>query len=326
LMPLPKRFWGPWLVAIACLGGVGAAGANPLAAYLLGPGDTLEIAVAGFEQYTSSQVILPDGSIFLPDIGTVLAAGQTPAALQANLQQRFAKILVQPVVTLRVGKLRPVSVNVTGEVQRPGPLQLPPVGGNASPTVAFAIAQAGGVNQNADLRGVILQRIGSDGQSSRVVLNLAEAARSLDGPPDVLLRDGDSLFVPRLATPDQDVQAAIARSSFAPQAIRVAIVGEVRAPGEKQLPPNSSIARAIALSGGATDKANLGAVGYLRLDRQTGRVRQIGVNLSNLNDTTQLQDGDLIVVPKTDIAQVLDTIGNNLSPLFQSLVFLRIVQ
>ncbi|MFQ3679884.1 MAG: polysaccharide biosynthesis/export family protein [Pseudanabaenaceae cyanobacterium] len=325
-MVFPRRFWGTVAAAIALTGSVPVAGANPLAAYLLGPGDTLDIAVAGFEQYTSSQTILPDGSIFLPDVGAVLAAGQTPAALQAELQQRFAKILVQPVVTLRVGKLRPVSVNVTGEVQRPGPLQLPPVGGNTAPTVAFAIAQAGGVNQNADLRGVILQRIGSDGRPNRVVLNLAEAARSLDGPPDVLLRDGDTLFVPRLATPDPDVQAAIARSSFAPQTIRVAVVGEVRAPGEKQLPPNSSIARAIALSGGATDKANLGAVGYLRLDRQAGRVRQVGVNLSNLNDTTQLQDGDLIVVPKTDIAQVLDTLGNTLSPLFQSLVLLRVVQ
>lgn len=306
------------------------AASNPknFAAYLLGPGDVLDVGVIGFEQYATKQIILPDGTISVAEVGSVFAAGQTLESLQQELLKRFKRVVIQPSIVVRLTALRPVLINVTGEVQRPGPIQMQPVGilsasGAAqSPTISVALALVGGVNRNADLRGVVLRRYVPNGEPVSLTLDLVESATSLKGAPDILLRDGDALFIPKLAAPDQATQELIARSSFAPRGIRVAVVGEVRAPGEREVQPNISVSKAIAIAGGYTDKANLMAVGYLRLGRD-GKVKQQGVNISDLNDTTQLQDGDLIIVPKTDISSALDTVGNILSPLFNSLLLLR---
>jgi polysaccharide biosynthesis/export protein len=302
---------------------------NPknFAAYLLGPGDIIEFGVIGYEQYSSKQTILPDGTITIAEVGNIFAAGQTVESLQKELLKKFKRVVIEPSIVVRLTNLRPVLVNVTGEVQRPGPIQLQPVGvsstaASQSPTVSIALALVGGVNRNADLRGVVLRRFVPNGEPISLTLDLVESATSLKGAPDILLRDGDALFVPRLAVPDRETQELIARSSFAPRGIRIAVVGEVRAPGEREVQPNISVSRAIAGAGGYTDKANLMAVGYLRLGRD-GKVKQQGVNVSDLNDTTQLQDGDIIVVPKTDISSALDTVGNILSPLFNSILLLR---
>jgi polysaccharide biosynthesis/export protein len=303
---------------------------NPknFAAYLLGPGDNLEVGVIGYEQYSSKQTILPDGTISIAEVGNIFAAGQTVESLQKELLKRFKRVVIEPSIVVRLISLRPVLINVSGEVQRPGPIQLQPVGvlsstgGAQSPTVSIALALVGGVSRNADLRGVVLRRFVPNSEPISLTLDLVESATSLKGAPDILLRDGDALFVPKLAAPDRETQELIARSSFAPRAIRIAVVGEVRAPGEREVQPNISVSRAIAGSGGYTDKANLMAVGYLRLGRD-GKVKQQGVNVSDLNDTTQLQDGDIIVVPKTDISSALDTVGNILSPLFNSILLLR---
>jgi polysaccharide biosynthesis/export protein len=297
--------------------------AKNFAAYLLGPGDVLEIGVIGYEQYSSKQAILPDGTISVAEVGGIFAAGQTVDSLQQELLKKFKRIVIEPSIIVRLTNLRPVLVNVTGEVQRPGPIQLAAVGGGVqSPTVSIALALVGGVNRNADLRGVVLRRFVPNSEPISLTLDLVESATSLKGAPDILLRDGDALFVPKLAVPDRETQELIARSAFAPRGIRIAVVGEVRAPGEREVQPNISISRAIAGAGGYTDKANLMAVGFLRLGRD-GKVKQQGVNVSDLNDTTQLQDGDIVVVPKTDISSALDTVGNILSPLFNSLLLLR---
>ncbi|MDX1977461.1 MAG: polysaccharide biosynthesis/export family protein [Pseudanabaenaceae cyanobacterium bins.68] len=307
-----------------------AQNSNPknFAAYILGPGDILDVAVLGYEQFTTKQVILPDGTISIPEVGTVFAAGQTIEALQQDLLKRFKRVVIEPSVVVRLSTLRPVLVNVSGAVQRPGPIQLQPIGivgttgAVQAPTVSIALSLVGGVTREADLRGVVLRRFVPNDEPVSLTLDLVEAASSLNGPPDILLRDGDAVFVPKLSAPDRDAQELIARSTFAPRGIRIAVVGEVRAPGEREVQPNISVSRAIAIAGGYTDKANLMAVGFLRVGRD-GKVKQQGVNVSDLNDTTQLQDGDLIVVPKTDITAALDTVGNILSPLFNSILLLR---
>jgi polysaccharide biosynthesis/export protein len=307
--------------------------ANSVAAYLLGPGDLIDLRVFGYEEYTGVQVILPDGTITLPVIGTVLAAGQTPGQLTRNLTTRLKPLLVEALVSIRVIQLRPLLINVAGEVQRPGPLQLQGLtpsgaGGGTqigttfnAPTVSAAIAQAGGITKNADIRGVILKRYKPSGEAVTIVLNLWEALRSSDGTPDLLLRDGDTLFVPKARDNSELDPRLIARSTLAPKTVRVRVVGEVKAPGEREVQPNSTISSAVASAGGPTDKANLMAVTYVRLG-DNGTIQKQGVDLSNLNDTIQVQDGDLVIVPKTDISSILDTA----STIFNPLLLLRLVR
>lgn len=299
--------------------------------YLLGAGDQIEITVYEYEEYTGSHIILPDGSIVLPLLGRVPAADRTVDALGQELSQRLQTLLVNPVVTVGLTKLRPIRVNVAGEVRRPGPIQLQSLiptittasstTGNTTstsnpvqaPTLSSALLAAGGVTREADIRQVLLKRQQPQGEMVTTI-NLWEALTSGQSPQDLILRDGDSLFIPKLAPADVAQRQLTARSAFAPKTIRVQVVGEVKKPGEVEVAPQSSLSTAVAIAGGPTDKAKLRDVLFVRLN-DDGRVERKQVDLSNLADNLQVQEGDVIMVPKSSRATFLDTASQIITPL-----------
>jgi polysaccharide biosynthesis/export protein len=300
-------------------------------AYLLGPGDQIDLKVFGYDEYTGEQIILPDGTITLPIIGKVVAVRQTPEQLTQEITARLQTLLVDPIVTVRVTRLRPLLVNITGEVQRPGPIQLQGLTGAGTttttggsvqstgsiPTVSTAIASVGGITKNADIRNVVLKRLKSSGEPVSITLNLWEAIRSQNSTPDVLLRDGDTLFVPKAPEGGEIDPKLLSRSTLAPKTVRVTVFGEVKSPGEHQVAPDSTISKAVGVAGGPTKEANLAAVAYVRLN-ENGTIQKQGLDLSNLSDNVQVQDGDVVIVPRTDVAtfgDVLETVGRIVNPL-----------
>ncbi len=73
------------------LGGCQSAGSDtPPMAQVLQPGDTLRITVAGEEELSGGFIVNSDGSVRLQLLGTIPAAGLSPAAFQAKLQQLLA--------------------------------------------------------------------------------------------------------------------------------------------------------------------------------------------------------------------------------------------
>lgn len=299
--------------------------------YLLGPGDEVDIRVFGYDEYTGTQLVLPDGTITLPVVGRMVAAGQTPALLAQNITGQLQALLVEPVVTVRVSRLRPLLVNITGEVQRPGPIQLRALTGEGTtsvtgesvlsagsiPTVSTAIASAGGITKNADVRNVVLKRQRLAGETVSVKLNLWEAVRSADNTPDVILRDGDTLFIPKATEATEIDPKLLSRSTLAPKTVRITVFGEVKSPGEHQVAPDSTISKAVGVAGGPTKEANLAAVAYVRLN-ENGTIQKQGLDLSNLSDNVQVQEGDVVIVPRTDVAtfsDILQTASSILNPL-----------
>jgi polysaccharide export outer membrane protein len=295
--------------------------------YLLGAGDELDITVFGYEEFTGAKVILPDGTITLPIIGAIRAAGQTPDALTRDVTSRLQAYLVDPVVTINLTTLRPVVVNVAGEVQRPGPVELrsltaanreagvSPAGAlQAAPTVSSALMEAGGVTRNADIREIVVRRSLPGGESTTFTLNLWDAIWSENQPEDVILQAGDSVFVPQLPEGDVLDRRLLARSSLAPETVRVRVVGEVVTPGEVPVPPNSSLSSAVAIAGGPTSDANLRRVEFVRLN-EDGSISREQVDLRNLNDNYQIQEGDVVYVPQRTAFRALDIAGRVLSPL-----------
>ncbi|NEP17593.1 MAG: polysaccharide export protein [Leptolyngbya sp. SIO4C1] len=292
-------------------------------AYILGPGDQIEVRVYGFEEYTGPVTILPDGTITLPLVGKVPAAGRTTEQLTQELTVILDRLLVDPYVSVTLNALRPVVVNVSGEVYRPGPIQLQGEtstvsrsGGEVSgpPSVSTALVQAGGVTRMADIRDVVVMRALPSGQTVRTQVNLWDALWSETLPEDLLLRDGDLVFVPRLEEGELLDRRLLARSSLSPETVRVRVVGEVTDPGEVPVPPNSSLSSAIAIAGGPTEDAKLSEVAFIRMN-DAGEVEQEVVDLRNLVDTYQVQDGDVVVVPKSTTGSVLDFAQRLLGPL-----------
>jgi polysaccharide biosynthesis/export protein len=304
-----------------------------LPAYLLGAGDQITITVFGYEEYTGAKVVLPDGTIALPLLGSVMAAGQTPDGLAQDLTARLQPFLVDPAVTVSLNSLRPVVINVAGEVQRPGPLQLrsltnttanvgsnvngngtPSAASTGIPTVSLALVQAGGVTNDADIRQVVVRRSLPGGQVSTVTVNLWDSIWSDAAPQDLVLQAGDSIYVPRLAADDPSNRRLLARSSFAPTTIRVRVVGQVKAPGQVEVSPDSSISSAVAIAGGPTVDARLSAVELIRLNPD-GTLSSQQIDLRDFDDSYQVQEGDVVVVPEQGSSSFLRGLGRVLSPI-----------
>ncbi len=331
------------LVPIMMSGGISEAIANPIRSvsstipltetilnsasvsnpYILGAGDQLEVTVLGYLEFTGTKVILTDGTIALPAVGNVQAAGLSPSVLSQELTKKLRPFLKNPVVTIGVLNKRPLLINVSGEVSRPGPIQLqnfnpaPSSPGNPQPeipTLSSALTISGGLTKNADLRKIELRRTTPTGETISTSLNLWEALVSGNLSSNVLLQDGDSIFVPKLAADDVLDRRLIARSTLSPKTVKVRVVGEVKKPGEVEVSPNSSISSAVAIAGGPTDKATLNRVMFIRLG-ENGKVENQSIDISNLTDTYQIQDGDVVIVPKSNSSTIFDITTQLANPL-----------
>jgi polysaccharide biosynthesis/export protein len=296
--------------------------------YVLGPGDQLLVLVLGYEEFEGARVVLPDGTITMPLIGSVPAAGRTLDDLSNDVQNRLEVYLTDPVVDTNLTVLRPVVVNIAGEVYRPGPVQLSSltqvnttVNPNANitaatttPTLSSALAAAGGIKRAADIRSIIVQRRLPGGEVREFSINLWDALMSGQDPGIVVLADGDSVFVPTAEAGEILDQRVIASSSFAPTNVRVRVVGEVERPGEVAVQPNSSISSAVAAAGGPTDDAQLNNVTLVRLN-DAGQIEEQRVDLSSLIDNYQIQDGDVVLVAKKGYLTPLDNFARILQPI-----------
>ncbi|QIZ69187.1 polysaccharide biosynthesis/export family protein [Oxynema aestuarii] len=290
--------------------------------YLLGPGDQIRITVFDYEEYSTPQVVLPDGTISLPSIGSVQAADRTPSQLARELTVRLQEWLVNPVVSIDLMRLRPVRINVAGEVRRPGPVQLSSVTGlteNANtfaielPTLSAAILKAGGVTRKADISRIVLTRYSPTGEGRSFTIDLWETLSSAEVPRETLLQDGDAVFIPEIEAGEGIDPRLVAQSSLAPETVRVRVVGQVTRPGEMQVPPNSSISSAVAIAGGPTDKADLAEVKFIRVG-EDGSIEEQEIDISNLTDNYQIQEGDVIVVPKSTRGEIVEFVGDFIIP------------
>ncbi|AZO77562.1 MULTISPECIES: polysaccharide biosynthesis/export family protein [unclassified Bosea (in: a-proteobacteria)] len=124
------------------------------AEYQLSPGDIVEITVAGMPDLKQRVPIQLDGTITLPIVGAIAAAGSTPADVRARVEMALAAkvlrqrtsdgrdhvVLLQPGdVAVAVAEYRPVYVN--GDVLQPGQHPYRP-----QMTARHAIVLSGGVS------------------------------------------------------------------------------------------------------------------------------------------------------------------------------------
>ena len=130
-----------------------------LASYRVGPEDQLRVTVFNDPRLTGDFRVSDAGTIALPLIGTVRAAGLTTdeaeRAIEAEMRRK--NLFRDPSVAVQVLTYRPVFV--LGMVERGG--QFPYQPGMTSLT---AVAVAGGFNYRAIKDYVSITRIGADGR------------------------------------------------------------------------------------------------------------------------------------------------------------------
>jgi polysaccharide export outer membrane protein len=115
---------------------------------ILGVGDTISVNVWENRDLNTEATIRPDGTITMPLVGDLKAAGETPSALKTQIKTKLGDFLkIQPgtePVTIAVRSWRSYRFTIQGEVVRQGVFTA-----DHFVTVADAIAMAGGVSRFA---------------------------------------------------------------------------------------------------------------------------------------------------------------------------------
>jgi len=269
----------PTAAAMPAIGQVG--GATQRSDYIIGPEDLLEISVFELEGLNKTVRVSEEGVISLPLLGDVRAEGKTRGQLEETVRALLEeKYINNPQVSVFIREYRSRSVSLIGSIQKPGTYKL-----LGTRTLIHMISEAGGLTDRAG-PDLYLIRVGSDGSSQRITVNIH--AMMIEGRPELnlLVQAGDVINVP----PDPEMS--------------VYIYGAVRQPGELSFKKSDviSLLQAITKAGGLTDRA---AAERVRIKRKTasGQEVQIDINLKKILkgkiEDAPLQDKDVVVVPET---------------------------
>jgi polysaccharide export outer membrane protein len=244
--------------------------------YVVGLQDVLSITLLGEADLSRVVTVDTDGTFDYPYVGRVKAAGLTLRAMESLIEKKLVDggYYVSPQITIEVTKYRSQNVFVLGEVRVPGQYAL---AGNM--TVLQVLAAAGSPTSAAAGYVIITRPSGVEPLLPQVEpgggSSLRVSIRELQGgklPEGFLLKDGDSLNVPRSES--------------------VYVMGQVKAPGPYLIEGSLTVMQAIAMAGGPTDR---GALGRVKITRRVGdRVEDVkDVKLSDL-----VKPGDTITVPQ----------------------------
>ena len=182
--------------------------------YRIQPGDVLQMEVLEDPSLNRGLLVLPDGSVSLPLVGTVQATGKSVEAMRnaiaAALAPNFAS---PPTVFLSVGQLNPVTsavnaaqaqavaanvrpygtvaVYAVGEVTNQGRLDV-----QSGTTLLQFLAETGGLTRFAATKRNQLHRPDKKTGLETVYNFNYKAVQAGAKAPVIVLRDGDVIVVP----------------------------------------------------------------------------------------------------------------------------------
>ncbi len=226
--------------------------------YVLGPGDTVDVAVIGRADYQARVQVQVDGTIQLPLINDVMAANRTVLQLRSDIKAKLVAggfFTDTAAVAVSVASYASRYVTVLGEVGTPGLLPI-----ERTYRLSEVLARVGGARPTAS-DDIILTR--ADGTS--MTLNLVQVATGNDAQNPVI-NPGDRIFI-----------------AVAPQFY---IYGQVNAPGSYRIDRGMSLRMALARGGGLTAQGS---------ERRIKLIRN-GEELRHVDPNAPIQPGDTIVV------------------------------
>lgn len=172
--------------------------------YKIQPGDVLTIEVLEDASLNRNTLVLPDGTVTFPLVGSIAAGGQTLAALQgaivSALTPNFASppnvfVTIQSIIPpapAAVSSAATVDIFVMGAVNGPGKYEA-----THGTTLLQFLAESGGFTKFAAKKRIQLRRINATtGQAEIFKLNFHAVENGLATPPTIVLQSGDVIIVP----------------------------------------------------------------------------------------------------------------------------------
>jgi len=308
-----------------------AGGINPIpgtpdvqpASYILEVGDRIFVGVVNVPEYSAEYQIQVDGTINLPVIGSVSVWGMTVQQAAQDITRRYTEpdVLRNPSISVLLLAASPLHIVVSGQVSRPGAYTIGLADGKF-PTLTDAIHQAGGMTELADLRQVQVIRAQRSGTDQVLQANLWALLQSGDVRQDITLRNGDSVVLPTATAINPTEAMLLGSANLSPEAMQIGVLGEVRQPGTLKVSPDTPLNQVLLAAGGFNNRARKGSVELIRLNSNgTVTRRRIHVDLSSgIDEGTNpiLTNRDVIIVGRSTLASIGDTLGTLLSPIGQA--------
>ncbi len=268
--------------------------------YRIGPGDELEVNVFDVPELNVEKVkVRESGTISLPLIGAVDAAGRTESHLKDVLEERLAKVVRNPQVKLFISGYGSQNVAVMGAVRKPG--NVPLRRGNYS--LLEILGEAGGVSEKAgnfinfipaELSGLgasndvtararlaLAMETRSDARDSGIEIYLDQVLGTLGGIPlEIPVRGGDMIIVP--------------------EAGKVLVEGEVQKGGTYDLGQQMTLLGALAAAGGITYGAKVDEIEVVRevgFERKARLLMDLAKIATGEDKDVRLRNGDIVRVP-----------------------------
>ncbi len=233
--------------------------------YRLGSGDVVGIYIWGRTQVTLSGSIGVEGTLYLPNLGLVKAAGLTLSQFQAEMDSVVHKFYRDVEVDCSLLRPRQISVWLSGEIKKPGRYVV-----SALATLSQVITAAGGPTDKASLRHIRIRHSKGDTAEADLYGLLARGDRT----QDLYLESGDVVFVPILGK-------------------RVAVYGEVKRPALYEIKGGERLCDVVDLAGGYTSAAYLEKVQFIRrLAGGERRVAYLDCREKNSPESNQAMMGD----------------------------------
>lgn len=236
--------------------------------YLLGPGDQIIIDIWGASENNYQLTISPEGNVVIPNLGPVYLNGlvmeKAEAKLKAKLKAIYSTLGDKSFAQVSLGQIRTISVNVVGEVKKPGTYQL-----SSFATAFNALYMAGGPSRTGSLREILVFRNG-------------KKVGELDAYQFLIYGEGTPISLS-----DQDVVLV------KPYISRVAVKGEVKRAAYYEATEAETFAQVLEFAGGFTEKAYTKTVSLQRNDENFKTVKTI--DKEKFSDLV-IKNGDVVDV------------------------------
>lgn len=235
------------------------------AGYRIGVGDEITLTLWGIpEEGNFKFVINRDGFATIPHIGAIRLAGYTLQEAERVIQSRLNQYYTGYQMNLSMGRLRSITIYVTGNARRPGAYTV-----SSFATLVNALLASGGPSSTGTLRRIELKRNGV----TVTVFDMYSMLLQGDKSQDARLQEGDVIYIP-------------------PVGPLVGIAGEVQRPGVYELNGATRVKDLLHIAGGLNAQMFRGRVQFYRI-YEHAYASAIEGTFSQIEDD-ELKDGDIL--------------------------------
>ncbi len=252
--------------------------------YILRPNDVVKLSVYEESDLDCEVKILKTGQASFRLIGPVKIGGLSVNKAAELIHERYAQdYLRNPELTLTVSEYATEFVSVIGQVANPGPIPIPQ---DDYLDVGGALASAGGITEMADPKNI--QVISASGEHQLMTYSAIQGVAGR-----LQLHAGDQIIV---------AESPYARS-------KVAVIGEVKVPGDVPIPNTGTLdlSSALATAGGIGEMADTSRIKVITPDGKTD-FYTIEAIRTGAAGRRLLKGGDRVVVAKSRFANTFVTV------------------